>query len=452
MIFSELMTTKMQISFLLAAGLLLSGCDKLSDQRDHGWTSPIVVTSSKDSLVGGVNPYKWHNAIIVLQGLDDGTARCFLMNRDSNSWSEVHITGVPQGYFWANPAVDQANDRIFFEQGYMENEHLVMDILIGHMIVAGSITVQNAEKETWITDKKSIFGDTPPTVKLNDHPGKRNWPSLGSGLIEGSDMYIPYCINGITVTTHSKDSPFNSGVFHSSDSGKTWRMEKISDRGVEGIYLRKTSGYYYYFGGIYPLWFTRKAADAGKWEEPKTITKTLSMYGDFDVASDGDTVHLCWMDRRHNKWRFNIDAPPIENDDIVYCHRKDSDSRWSKNIDLSKGVLYCYAPSISVEGNNVVVAWAGIQNAGKYHTDYNPNDIYYVISKDGGNTWTKPLKVIDGAKDGMTAGHPQVMLLNGVIHLFYIQGKMNLQQLSPGLTKLNQPPWPIYYTQRPFPD
>jgi hypothetical protein len=52
----------------------------------------------------------------------------------------------------------------------------------------------------------------------------------------------------------------------------------------------------------------------------------------------------------------------------------------------------------------------------------------------------------------MTAGHPQVMLLNGVIHLFYIQGKMDLQQLSPGLTKLNQPPWPIYYTQRPFPD
>jgi hypothetical protein len=158
------------------------------------------------------------------------------------------------------------------------------------------------------------------------------------------------------------------------------------------------------------------------------------------------------MDRRHNKWRFNIDAPPIENDDIVYCHRKDSDSRWSKNIDLSKGVLYCYAPSISVEGNNVVVAWAGIQNAGKYHTDYDPNDIYYVTSKDSGKTWTKPLKVTDGAKDGMTAGHPQVMLLNGVVHLFYIQGKMDLQQLSPGLTKLNQPPWPIYYTQRPFPD
>jgi hypothetical protein len=99
-----------------------------------------------------------------------------------------------------------------------------------------------------------------------------------------------------------------------------------------------------------------------------------------------------------------------------------------------------------------VIAWSGIQTAGKWHTDYDPNDIYYVTSKDGGKTWAKPLKVTDGAKNGVTSGMPQVMLLNGTIHLFYTQGKRDLKQLSPGLTKLNQPPWPIYYTQRPFPD
>ena len=81
-----------------------------------------------------------------------------------------------------------------------------------------------------------------------------------------------------------------------------------------------------------------------------------------------------------------------------------------------------------------------------------PNDIYYVTSKDSGKTWAKPLKITDRANDGIASGEPRVLLFNGVIHLFYIQGKRESQQLSPGLTKLNQPPWPIYYTQRPFPD
>jgi Neuraminidase (sialidase) len=107
---------------------------------------------------------------------------------------------------------------------------------------------------------------------------------------------------------------------------------------------------------------------------------------------------------------------------------------------------------MSVEGDKIVVAWSGVQTAADWHNEDNPNDIFYVTSKDEGKTWTKPLKVTDGVKDGITSGMPQVALQNGIIHLTYIQGKMNLKQESPGLTKLNQPPWPIYYTQRPFPN
>ena len=151
--------------------------------------------------------------------------------------------------------------------------------------------------------------------------------------------------------------------------------------------------------------------------------------------------------------RFNVDGSNIENDDIVYCHRKDADSGWSKDVNLSEGLLYSYSPSMSAEGSNIVVAWAGIRSAGKHHNEYEPNDIYYVTSKDGGETWTKPLMVTDRAKDGIVSGKPQVMLLNGVIRLFYIQGILEKpEQLSPGLTRLKQAPWPIYYTQCPFPE
>jgi hypothetical protein len=107
---------------------------------------------------------------------------------------------------------------------------------------------------------------------------------------------------------------------------------------------------------------------------------------------------------------------------------------------------------MSVEGDKIAVAWAGVKTSADWHAPYSPNDIYYVTSSDKGKTWTKPLRVTDNIREGITAGDPQVMLLNGTIHLFYIQGKLNLRQESPGLTKLNQPSWPVYYQQRPFPD
>ena len=96
-------------------------------------------------------------------------------------------------------------------------------------------------------------------------------------------------------------------------------------------------------------------------------TTFANVYGRFDVAGDDNTVHICWMDRRHNRSRFNFDGPPVENNDIYYRHRRDSDEEWSKEVWLSKGLIYCYAPTISAEGQNVVVAWAGIQKGSNQH-------------------------------------------------------------------------------------
>ena len=171
------------------------------------------------------------------------------------------------------------------------------------------------------------------------------------------------------------------------------------------------------------------------------------------VAGEGDTAHVVWMDRRHNKTRFNLTGPPIENNDIYYRRREDGALEWDKEVWLSKGLTYCYAPTISAESNNVVVAWAGIQEAGKNHTDMGPNDIYFVTSKDKGKTWTRPQKVTDVAKDGAICGMPQVLLLHGTIHLLYIQGTPKARtELTPGGYRLGEDSWPIYHTQRPFPN
>lgn len=450
--------TSLLAGVLICAAMLLVGCSEQAIPLAQGWSPPTTVTASKSGLVDGVELYKWNGSIIVLQGLDDGSSRCFLMNRNSNSWSEASLTGIPHGYLWAYPATDQASDKVFFEQGYMENDQLVMNVLVGRM--NGGMAVQGVMEKKWLVDKKTLFGDTGSNVRLND-PGKRNWPSLGVGVINGSDLYISYCLCG--QTRHGKiiydgEGPFNNGVFHSNDSGVNWQIERVSDFEAWLSSLCKTKDFYYYiavknYQG--DLWFARKPAESSSWDTPKVLTTTFcnsALYWKYVATADEDTIHLCWLDRRHERTRFNLGDPNRHNYEVVYCHRKDSDSDWSKDIILSKGLFYSYSPTMSVEGDKIVIAWAGIQAAEDWHNEDNPNDIYYVTSKDGGETWTKPLVVTDKAKDGVTSGKPQVMLLNGVIHLFYIQGKRESQQLSPGLTKLNQPPWPIYYTQRPFPD
>lgn len=441
--------------------LLTIGCRKQSIPLAQAWSAPIKITETKDSMAGGVRLYKWHNTVIALQGQDDNSAKCFLIN-SNNVWSESPLTGVPRGFSWDTPAMDKDSDRVFFEQGYIENDQLIMNVLVGRMTLSGSIAVQDVTEKKWMVDTKALFGETQSIVRLTERPGTRDWPELGIGIINGSDFYIPCSVEGFTFNQAGAAiarGPYENGVFHSADVGTTWQLEKISDFFAALTSVCRSKAYYYYLAvkpGMNQLWFAKKPVAEGVWTAPETVTETLG--GFYVVVPQDDTVHLCWLDSRHEKKQLDIGVfPPhlytsFKNCEIGYCQRKDSDTGWSKDIILSKGLLYAFSPSMSVEGNNIVVAWAGIQTAGVWHSPSDPNDIYYITSKDGGKSWTDPLRVTDNVKEGITAGDPQVVLLNGIIHLTYIQGKLNLKQESPGLTKLNQPPWPIYYQQRPFPN
>lgn len=430
--------------------LLVFGCSKQVNRLDYSWTPPVKITDSIENLVGRVYLYKFRDAILCLQPLEKGASRCFSLT--NNSWVEAHFANLPKGYGWGDVAMDHDGKVVMLPSGYMENEQLIMKVLLATFSERG---LQNVVEAKWATEKKTFFGETASNVQL------KHGLDFESGITSDSDILIPYCVNGQTYhgkTVYDDEGPFNNGVFHSTDSGRTWHIERISDFEASVPEICRTENYYYYFArrikGGYELWFSCKPVSGGAWTAPRTIAKSFATTNERYVSiAEGDEVHVCWMDCRDDMRRFNMEGPNIENDDIVYRHRKDSDKDWSKDVVLSKGLLYSYSPSISIEGNNVVVAWSGIRIADKNHTEYDPNDIYYATSKDGGNTWGVPLKVTDKAKDEIVSGKPQVMLLNGVIHLFYIQGILEKpEQLSPGLTRLKQSPWPIYYTQRPFPN
>jgi hypothetical protein len=455
--------------FLCSATLAfwLIGCNRPPEKVEPGWAPTVTVASSIAGLGGAARLYKYQDTLVGVQVLHGGSAQLLILDRAKGSWFTTHVPGAPNDggwlHLWGAAAIDLQSGRVALPGGYAEKDELIMKVFVGSLRHNGSLA--DLIERRWATDKKALFGETGPNVSLTGPPVKPDRPDrkgadLGIGLWRDSDLYIPFSFLGETYTPPNtwSNSPFCAGVFHSRDYGKSGELEKVSNFDAGMPAMCKTTGGYYYTGVRYPItrhgvWASRKPISGNTWEQPRMIAESFAnVSGHFAVTGEDDTAHICWMDRRHNKWRFNLTGPPIENNDIYYRRRKDSDSEWGKEVWLSKGMLYCYAPTIAAEGDNVVVVWAGIGDAGKQHTDMGPNDIYYVTSKDGGATWTKPLKVTDRAKNGSTAGMPQVALLNGTIHLLHIQGSQRTPtEPSPGLTKLGNDPWPIYYTQRPFP-
>src|SRR5437016_14465624 len=80
--------------------LLAVGCGEQANQLDLGWSPPVKVTDSIENLAGGIRLHKFQNTIIGLPSLQGGSAKCFFLNRSSNSWFEAPRMRPPRGYLW----------------------------------------------------------------------------------------------------------------------------------------------------------------------------------------------------------------------------------------------------------------------------------------------------------------------------------------------------------------
>ena len=448
------MKTTVLIFSALIVTVFLVGCGKHIGRVAAGWSVPLRIAESIDGLGGRIDPYKFGNAIVGFEPMREGTAKCFIWNSRNASWFEVPLTHLPGKHDWVYPLVQDQAGAIYFPEAYTEDDRLTVNMFGIRM--AGNDQFEVAGQRKWTKEKEEFFGTTDPNVHLNE-VGKRGGAFCPCGVISGQEWCFPFFAGGKTYSGSRAIShgPYCSGVFHSRDGGVTWQVEKLSNSDTYDLSLCKTEGYYYCLMNQrldHELVFSRQPVGAETWDALKVITKTLAnTYGRHISVAEKDAIHVCWMDRRHEKHRFNLVYPNRQNWEIAYSHRRDADAEWSKDVVLSKGLLYSYFPSMSVEGKNVVVAWSGIRRASDWHSFNDANDIYYVTSSDGGETWTEPIRVTDGAKDGITSGEAHAVLLDGVIHLLYTQGRMNLKEEMPGLTLLNQPPWPIYYQHRVFP-
>ena len=433
--------------FLLIGSILcISGCRK-PVVLDTGWTAAQAISQSRDSLISDFSLHKWNNSLLALSS-DSGVLVVYLLREQGKSWKRIESDPVQ----CLPVSIDPTQNRWLAAQARLFKENMEVSFEAGSASdVSGFLT---ESKTVWRADKSVIFGKTGNEISFGGSPDKPLLQPFWGAAFDGSEICIPYCIRGETVRNRAiqyAEGPFDNGVFWSSDAGLSWSREHISTSSAASSWVCKTTGFYYFFAGepeTHQLSSSRKEGQT--WRQQSLVTKHFAT-GTSAVA-EGHTIHVCWLDRRNEKKRSDAVYPWRKNYQVAYCHRKDSDTDWGDTILVSKGLLYAYRPTLSAEGNNVVIVWSGVQTAQDWHDENGPNDIYYVTSNNGGNTWSEPLRVTDNMESGLTAGCPQVALQNGIIHLFYIQGKINYKETSAGMVKLNQPPWPIYYAQRPFPN
>ena len=433
---------------MIGISLVCMGCNKPAIVDTANWSKPEVISKSKDSTISGFSVHKWNKSLVAMNN-DSGPLLMYFPQMEEKSWKETTSLSAD----WLPLNVDPLENRLVSCKGSLLGDNLAVRFITG--IVNGSGEITASVEHTWKADKATFFATTETNISFEAWNSGPVLQSFWGGAFSGSEIFIPYCISGATIVNGGvlgAAGPFDNGVFFSSDSGTTWQREGIDKAFSRRPYVCKTRQFYYFTAGRTDkneLWFSRKPVDGSAWSSPAAITKQFATWN--SAVAEGDTVHACWLNRRHEKIRLDAFNPKRKNYEVAYSHRRDSDANWSKDVILSKGLLYAYDPVMSVEGDNLVVAWSGIEDDKDGHDANWPNDIYYTTSKDGGNTWTNPLKITDGFSSGLTAAEPKVVLVNQEIYLFYIQGKINYKEVSSGMAKLNQPPWPIYYTQRPFP-
>ena len=115
---------------------------------------------------------------------------------------------------------------------------------------------------------------------------------------------------------------------------------------------------------------------------------------DKDGASTGYTIEYAYSEDTGDSWtRETIRNPPTVND-------------------------YCWDPTISIDGDNVYVAWQDDDNwDGDGVYDW---DVLFIMSDDNGDTWSEPTLIVDSGSDHNNYyTFPAIASLDGFIYVSY---------------------------------
>jgi hypothetical protein len=259
----------------------------------------------------------------------------------------------------------------------------------------------------------------------------------GGGFVDGAEFYVPYAACSDQVTeritstgTHQKgieSGPSQRGFLWSGNRGRAWQLiplAQLNTAGQSGMYRVGSTDCYLAADFGRNLWVLTKGSTATNWSQPALLCGTLN--GSYLATAAERTLHLCWMDMRLKKglgsFIYGDSDVGRKNNQVYYRHYRDSDGKWSKGIKLSGSLSYCERPTMSVEGERIVVAWHNLgekRGITRRISPYASAAIYYAASKDAGRTWSSPSKIEHSEDSAGNYPCPNVILHQKVIHVFY---------------------------------
>jgi Secretion system C-terminal sorting domain/BNR repeat-like domain len=114
--------------------------------------------------------------------------------------------------------------------------------------------------------------------------------------------------------------------------------------------------------------YYKRSTDGGiSWGADTRLSSTPYVSEATTVAASGSNVHVVWADERDG------------NREIYYKRSSNDGLNWETDFRLTNNTGYSEAPSITVSGSNVHVAWQDNRD-GNF-------EVYYKRSTDGGTTW-----------------------------------------------------------------
>jgi hypothetical protein len=266
-----------------------------------------------------------------------------------------------------------------------------------------------------------------PNQETNSRTGFRRETSVmnGHGIDVDSEFIIPYFTSVSEITeritsagilqTESRSGVSEWGYLKSLDgidleltqlgNFKNYGSASIHSVGSQKLLLRHEAQN--------ELWYSIQAPDDPQWFEQKLLIDSLQGGGFYLTRSENNRLHLCWMDMRLKKGAgFFIfgDWDVGRKNNQVFYRNYDENKKWSKEKKLSGSYSYCEKPSMSVEGQNIVVVWH------HYPRPYTRAALYNATSRDKGKSWSRARKIDTHYNDSTEA--PKMVLREGISTFF----------------------------------
>src|SRR6266540_2087887 len=454
---------------------LITACGR-RQQLDPAWSHPETFAHSKEALNSTFGIVQLNGMPVCVDGSD-----YYFLGTDGADWKKKTFLApisVANSLFLPDPA----STRFILQEGS------VRDGTLHGAFVFCSLDPESGIRKLYdrnvALEPQELFGEI--RKSRNEQPVEKIWrqqygppqikPSSGCfgwGVSLGEAVHVPYTVECSAFYGSRKEAggsgPAQTGMLSSTGDHSRWTKVKLFDvrTFAQGIFASRDN-LYFLANRIgeqdlktWGLWCVRMPRTEAAQPAAELVAHTFchTVFGKYSAVTSGETIHLIWLDERHERnsalrvLRSGGGPPGEANFEIYYCKRDDSGTEWTKEVLLSKGIDFAFAPQMAVDGESIVVVWAGHRrDRDKTYAEFHPSDIYFTTSRDEGKTWAATTRATDNAKSGSVSGRPQVVLHNGVIHLFYIRGKPRENVVAPGLRLLNQPPWDIIYQHRLFPE